>query len=110
MKLYPLYRKLFVSNAHDLVHFAIVGLRPCRHFQALGNTVLFDHQGMITRGDERVVAFFKYMAVVVVDHGGLAVHDFTRPDYLAAISLANALVSQTNPQHRRLVTQFGNDL
>ncbi len=110
MKLDALNRKLFVSDAHDLVHFAVFGLRPCRHFQALGKTVFFDDQGVIAGGGEGVVAFFKYVAVTVVDHGGLAVHDFMRLDYLAAVGLADALVSQTNPQHRRLSAQFGNDL
>src|SRR5690606_4410615 len=108
VKLYTLDLQLAVSHAHDLVEFTIRSFGPRGYFQAVRRAFCFDRQGMVAGGFAGILESAEHSGVAVVNHGGLAVHDGSRPNDFSAEGLADALVTQADPQYGNLASESFN--
>src|SRR5690349_8329090 len=100
MELHAPDRKILVPDAHD---FAFVGFGG--DFQAIGQVVALDDEGVIARGGEGIGHAFKKVFPVMFDGGSLAVHHAVIDDNLAAEGVADALMSQTNAEERSIAAK-----
>ena len=91
MELHTPDGELLVLDAHD---FALV--RFGGDFQAIGQGVALNHQGMITGGGKWIGHILEKLLAVVLDQRSLAVHHAEIDHHVAAEDVANALVPQTN--------------
>ena len=91
-------RMLAMAQRHDEMIVAAFGgdLERGRERRAV------DHQRVVARGHEGIGEAGEQAAPVVVDHGGLAVHQARRADHVAAEHLADRLMAQTDAEQRRL--------
>ena len=67
MKLHAFDIQGFVPDAHDFIQFAGFILCPGGYFQAIGQGGLFDDQGMITGGGERIGKPFEHAEIVMIN-------------------------------------------
>lgn len=95
MELYALDRKRPVPHAHD---GAILAER--RRLEAFREARGLDHEGVVARGDEGIGHPLEAPSAVVADHRGLAVHELCCRHDLAAEDLRDALVAETDAEHR----------
>src|SRR5271157_6545040 len=93
MKLNALDLHFPVPEAHDKA----VG-RGGGDFEAGGQALTFHNQRMIASGLERIGQAFENCPAVVMDLAGLAMHQFRRPDDLAAESLPAGLMAEAHSQ------------
>ena len=100
MKLYAFNIKLFVAHTHDFIQFARCILSPGGYFQAIGQGGLFDDQGMVTGGGERINKPFEHTEIMMINMRGFAVHDVFGVDDMTAKGIAYALMAETNAQNR----------
>ena len=109
MKLDSVDRIPPVAEGHELA--GMIGVvAPRADFQFVGQRVLGDDEAVVTRGLERVWQAEKNSSPVVPNRGDLPVHQPIGPDHPAVIDLADALMSQTNAEHRDLRPEMGDDL
>src|SRR5688500_4407328 len=94
MELHALHRMLAVPQSHDLLHAAILVLRPRRHLQHLRQRRFVDHQRVISRRFITIGQPREYTAAVVPDRRSLAMHDPARTYHVATVALADALVPE----------------
>jgi hypothetical protein len=100
MELHAFDVECLMADAHDFIDIAFLVLRPGGHFQAVGQGRLFDHQGMITGRGERVFEPLEHADVMVVNLGGLAVHDLLGMDDVAAEGVTDALMAKADTEDR----------
>ena len=93
VKLYAFDVQRFVPDAHDFVKVARFILGPRRDFQTIGQGGLFDDQGMITGGGERIGQAFEHTEIVMINRRGFTVHNAFGVDDIAAESIAYALMA-----------------
>ena len=93
MELHSLDIEFSVPDAHD---HPVLG--PGGALQSRGQ-IPVDHQGMVSRGYERLWQSGEDRLTVVVDEGGLAVDRRLPPDDPPAVDLADRLVTQTDPEN-----------
>jgi len=105
MKLNALDLHLPVAEAHD----KSVG-RGGGDFEAGGQALALHDQRMVTSGLERIGQAFEDGPAVVMDLAGLAMHQFRRPDDLAAESLPDGLVAEAHSQDGYTSGQLFNHL
>ena len=105
MKLHPVHGKFAMPQSHDL----ILG-SPRSDFQILRKRLAFDDQRMIPRGLKGLGQCGKYPTTIVVNHGGLSMHQARRADDIAAIHMAHALMTETDTQDRQMFTKRADDI
>ena len=88
MKLDPLDLHLAMPQAHN----ETIG-RGGGDFQAGGEAFTLDDQRMVTGGLKGIGQAFENGPAVVMDLAGLAMHQFRRPDDLAAEGLPDGLMA-----------------
>src|SRR3989344_2319418 len=81
-------------------------LCPCADFKTVRKGIFFYQERVIPCCLKRVFNAFKYGLAVVVNRRGFAVHEPLCPYNLSAISIANGLMSKTDPQYRNLSCKF----
>lgn len=69
-----------------------------RDFQAVGQYFFLEDEGMISRCFERIWKGCEEFVLVMVNWGGLAVHEIFRPYDLAAEMLADALMAKAHAE------------
>ena len=67
MKLHAFDVQGKVPDAHDLINITRFILSPGRYFQTIGQSCLFDDQGMITGGCERISKPFEDAEIVMIN-------------------------------------------
>src|SRR5690554_4699688 len=97
-----------VAHAHDFFNGAVVVAGPGSHFQAVGQSVLVDHQAVVTGGLQGIVQAPEHSHVVVVHRRHLAMHHLAGPDDVAAVHLADGLVAQADAQDRQFAGEVAN--
>ena len=105
VELDPLDVELAVAQPH---HQAVVGLGG--DLEHLGHRGPVDDERVVAGGLERLGQPGEHAAVTVVDERGLAVHDLRRPDDVAAVHLADALVPEADAEHGGAPGEAGDDL
>lgn len=93
-----------MAHSHDLT---VPG--KGRYLQTFGDR-LFDDERMVSGGLEGTRYTVEYSPTVMVDRRYLAMHQTRRALYLTAISIADALVPETNAQKRRGRPNFSDDI
>ena len=96
MKLYAFNVQCKVPDAHDFIQIPRIILCPGSDFQAIGQGSLFDDQGVITGGGERIGKPFKHADIVMINRWGFTVHDVFGMDNIAAKGIAYALMAEAN--------------
>src|ERR1700688_4413270 len=84
-------------------HYLLVVHRERRHLQAVGETLLFYHEGVVTGGFERNSHPVQHPPAVVDYPAGLPVHEVRGADDLTPEYSADALVAQAYTQRRNLL-------
>src|SRR5690606_5188938 len=110
MELHALHRMLAMAQPHHFLDAAVLVLGPGRHFQALGQRVLVDHQRVVARGLVAIGQPCEHALAPMPDRRGLAMHDPARADDLAAVHLADGLVAQAYAQDRDPWPEFADDV
>src|SRR3954452_15997537 len=95
MKLNAVNRKLAVAQSHD---FAFARLGSHFEYRRQGGPV--SDKGMISRRLEWIRQVRKQTTTVVFDRRSLAMHESRRPHDFTAEGRGNALMTQTNAEHR----------
>src|SRR3954470_21380384 len=101
MKLNALHGELLVAHTHD---FTVVC--PGRHFEALRQCVALDDQRMVARRGERVRQIAEHAGIPMIYARYLAMHDLFRVHDISAKGLADALMAETNSQHRNFTSEI----
>ena len=84
-----------MPDAHD---FAFCGFR--RDFQAGGQRVALDNEGMVARGFKRLRQAAKYALALVLNQRCFAVHNAVIAHHVAAERRADALMPQAHAENR----------
>ena len=91
-----------LNSPHREVHVAYGHYFPfrslSRDFQAVRQNFFLEDEGMISRCFERIWKAREKFALVMVNRGGLAVHETFRPDDLATEMLADALMAKAHAE------------
>ena len=98
MKLNALDIQAFMPDAHDFIQIPRIILCPGSDFKAIRQGGLFDDQGMVTGGGERISKPFKRADIVMINRRGFAMHDVFGMDNIAAKAIAYALMAEANAQ------------
>src|SRR5690606_6731222 len=88
----------------------IIAIGPRGDFEAVGQRLARDHQRVVTRGVEVVRQTGEHTTALVPDARGLAMHDGLGPHHLAAVALAQALVTEADAENRRARAQLADQL
>src|SRR5690606_3983954 len=102
MELHPFDIECLVAQAHDLVHAAVVMLRPGSDLKTVWQRLFFNDQRMVTRRGKRTRQAAEHTLAFVIDRRGLAVHHLARTHHFAAEYLAHALVAKADAENRQL--------
>jgi hypothetical protein len=94
MKLDPLNGQGPVPHAHQ---FALISMRS--GLEAVGQSLLFHHQGMIPHAVKRVDQSGKHAKTVMVDGAGFSMHQPGSADDPAAKNLAYGLMAETDSEN-----------
>ena len=98
MELNPFHRQGAMSDAHYFVHVASITNGPGRYLQAIGDTGLVDHQGMVARRLKRSAQATKDTDPRMVNGGQLAMHHLARMGDPTTERLADALMTETDTE------------
>ena len=104
MKLHAVDRMLPVPHPHDQT------VAPGRHLKAIGKRFTTYNEGVIASGLDWIAQAIKNAVPVVLDHGGLSVHELVGTHHFTTVNLSNSLVPQTDPQDGEVRPQFPDDL
>src|SRR5690606_33669398 len=102
VELHPFHIECLVAQTHDLVHAAVVALRPGDDLEAVWQRLLFNDQRMVTRRGKRTRQAAEHTLAFVIDRRGLAMHHLARAHHLAAEYLAHALLAKADAKDRQL--------
>jgi len=92
MKLDALHDELPVAHSHDLIP-----VRPCGDLEALGKGLSPDKERMISRRLKGIGKSLKNRPAVVMDRGGLPVHEPGCTYDLPAKGRSDGLMTETYP-------------
>ena len=100
MELHPVDVELLVSQSHD--HPT---LGPSRDLETIRQGLALHDQGMITRSLKRVLQALENTLALVMNHRGLAMHQFPGPHHLPAVNLSDRLMPEADPEDRKLASE-----
>src|SRR5690554_3921250 len=110
VELHPLHVELPVAKAHDQPRGDVIVVDPGGDLQAVGQRGALHHQGMVAGHLQRVLEAREEPEPRVANGRGLAVHHLGGAHHLAAVDLADGLVTQADAQYRQPAGEVANGL
>ena len=91
-------------HGHNFVFRGVGG-----DFQAVGQGISFQQQGVVTGCGKGVIQAFEEAGALMVYGRSFSVHKAIREDYFAAEMLAYALVAEADAEERHLARESGDN-